>query len=284
MAFPLPTPLLLTSIGLLAVDIALRPWRPWKQHGWASAAYLTLAWAPLFALPFMPPWMVALAIGLIALACHASFSRLVGLTDAPRFFWSSLLCTAAFFVVARLHWYGLFQAMPAFAIAVVLGAAALRDDATAFLQKLCLAWVGMLVFGYLGAHGALFADLQTHTLEYGGGTWISFCILGCKFADLAWVVAQRLGGRSVPVQLLSWVGGGTLGGALLAAETPATLGQLALMGGLQGLTLGLAGRAFDLIVRDVAGELPDRPLKGTMLFGFSFALAVAYHFVRYVWS
>jgi hypothetical protein len=47
-----------------------------------------------------------------------------------------------------------------------------------------------------------------------------------------------------------------------------------------GLGVGAASRTYKLIVTDVLGEDPARPMKGTMLFGFAFALALAYHYVR----
>jgi hypothetical protein len=55
---------------------------------------------------------------------------------------------------------------------------------------------------------------------------------------------------------------------------------MALLGLIVGLALGAASRTYKLIVADVLGENPARPMKGTMLFGFAFALTLSYHYVR----
>src|SRR5205814_1408488 len=46
-------------------------------------------------------------------------------------------------------------------------------------------------------------------------------------------------------------------------------------GALPGLGLGVGSRAYNLIVADVTGQ-SDRQRKGTMLFGFGLAVAIAY--------
>jgi hypothetical protein len=78
--------------------------------------------------------------------------------------------------------------------------------------------------------------------------------------------------------------GGGIGGAVLHVAVPAafTTPRLALLGVIVGAAIGAASRAYKLIVADVVGEDPARPMKGTMLFGFAFALALAYHYVRYL--
>ena len=53
-------------------------------------------------------------------------------------------------------------------------------------------------------------------------------------------------------------------------------------GAIVGVGVGAAARAYGHIVADVVGEPEDRPLKGAMVFSAAFAVALAYHFLRYV--
>lgn len=280
----MPTPLLAAIAVLFLLDVAVRPWRPAREHAVGNAVYLLLAYVPMVVLPYLGAWGVTAVVGAIALLSHLNYSRMVGLTGEPRFFLSSLLATAAFFVVARVHWYGLFQAMPAFAICAVLAAGVVRHDPQAFLQRLCLSWVGMLVYGYLAAHAALFPDLATHPLALSGGLWVSVVLFMAKAADLPWALARRLTATNAAIQLVVSPLGGLAGGAVAALILGGDRVQFAVLGLLVGAGLGVASRAFAMIATDVLGEAPDRPLKGSALFGIAFALAIAYHDVRYLWT
>src|SRR6185295_7031457 len=119
---------------------------------------LAIAYVPILLLPVSSPLAITIAAAVTGLLGLVSFARMVGLTDHPRFFVPTLLCSLAFFVAAKLNWYGLFQAMPVFAIFFVAAVGAVRAKAHAFLQKLCLSWLGLLVYGYLFAHSAIFTD------------------------------------------------------------------------------------------------------------------------------
>jgi hypothetical protein len=280
----IPLPLLYTAIGLFVVDAALRPWKPVREEALGNALYLLLAYVPMLLFPELGPWELTAVLAALALFTFFNYARMVGLTSETRYFFAAALSTLAFYGVARVHWYNLFQAMPAFTVFGVVVAAALRHDPSAFLQKLCLAWLGMLVFGYLGAHGALFPDLVTHPIALGGGLGVAVVILLSKCADICWVLARKLRPQSAWLQI--WVSplGGALGGAWLGHLFGLEQARLTLLGAIIGLALGVASRAYQLIVVDVTGAPPSRPLKGTMLFGFSFALALAYHYIRFFWT
>jgi hypothetical protein len=278
----MPTSLDLAVGVLFLLDVAVRPWSRARAGG--NALYLALAYVPMLLLPHLGPWGVTGLVGGLALFSQWNYARMVGLTGELRFFVASMLGTAAFYVVARVHWYGLFQAMPAFAVCAVAAAGALRHEPQAFLQRLCLAWLGLLVYGYLGAHAALFPDLSTHPLALSGGLWVALVLFMAKCADLPWALARRLAPKRPWLQLVLSPLGGAAGGIVAALILPADHLQFTLLGGLIGAGLGFGSRAFALIATDVLGEAPDRPLKGTALFGVAFALALAYHDVRYLWT
>ncbi len=165
----------------------------------------------------------------------------------------------------------------------------MRAEAHTFLQRVSLSWLGLLVYGYLFAHAAVFTDTDLAALP-PAPWWIAVILLCAKLADVGWEAARRLGVRSEDLQMPICAFAGALGGggvqlALSAAgkgALPEGASGLHLVGlGLVvGLGLGAASRTYKLIVTDVLGEDPARPMKGTMLFGFAFALAIGYYYVR----
>lgn len=277
----MPRPFHLVVAALLLADAALSRWN--KPHALRSALALVLAYGPILLLPALSPLAITLLAAALGTAGLFSFARLCGLTGHPRFFALTLLSSLSFFVAARVHWYGLFQAMPVFAMFLVAGAGTVRGQAPAFLQKMCLSWLGLIVYGYLFAHAALFTDTDLGRLP-PAPQWIVLLLVLAKAGDVTWEAAQRLGMKGGDLQIPITALGGALGGAAahLAVPEALTSPQLALLGGIVGMALGAASRTYKLIVADVLGEDPARPMKGTMLFGFAFALALGYHYVRYL--
>jgi predicted CDP-diglyceride synthetase/phosphatidate cytidylyltransferase len=273
----------LLAAALLAADAGLSRWRPARPHARRSAAALVIAYAPMLVVPALSPLAITLLSAAIGVVSLVSFARMVGLTRHPRFFVLALLSSLSFYVAARAHWYGLFQAMPVFAMFVVAGAGAVRAEPGGFLQRMCLSWLGLIVYGYLLAHAALFTDTDLGRLP-GAAVWLSVILFCAKASDVLWEAARRLGVKGEELQLAVSPAGGALGGAAVYHALPGafTLAETALLGLVVGLGVGAASRTYKLIVTDVLGEDPARPMKGTMLFGFAFALALAYHLVRYL--
>jgi predicted CDP-diglyceride synthetase/phosphatidate cytidylyltransferase len=273
------------AFALFAADAAVRPWRS-RDHGARQTAfYLALTYAAIALAALAPAPLVTVAAALTGLAGFTSYARMVGLTQAPRFFVVGGVATLAFYVGAGVHWYGLFQAMPVYAISLVAAAGAVGNDPKAFLQKMCLAWLGLLVFGYLLAHAALFLDTDFHT-DLPGGAWLAIALGLAKAGDVARLAALRLAPRSGE-RGLPWAAspfGGAVAGLCAHAVVPAamTAPVLAACGAIAGLGVAVAARAYRHILADVVGDAGDRPLKGAMVFTTAFAIALAYHFLRYV--
>lgn len=276
----MPMPWLVVAAVVLACDAALRPWGKRAAH---SAVYLLLAYGPLLVVPSLGKRSIAALAAVIALVALWSFGRMVGLTQDLRFFVPTLLVAAAFHLVALFGWYGLFQAMPVFAIFSIIGAATMKGDPRAFLQKMCLSWLSLLVWGYLWGHAAVYVRTDFGRLG-DGGFWIATTILLAKCGDVAWVATHRLKRHRETWQPVVPALGSTIGAAILFASAPSllTLGQHIALGAFVGAGLGFASRAYNLIVDDVLGERGPAPLKGTMMFGFAFSLALAYHWLRYL--
>jgi hypothetical protein len=151
---------------------------------------------------------------------------------------------------------------------------------------MCLSWLGLLVYGYLLAHAAVFTDTAATPLGSlpPAAQWIAVILLCAKLADVGWEAARRLGVKDEDFQIVISAASGALGGALVHAALPAAMPapRFAVLGLVVGLGIGAASRVYKVIVTDVLGEDPARPMKGTMLFGFAFALALGYHYIRYV--
>jgi hypothetical protein len=279
----MPRVFYLLALALLAADAALSRWRPARPHARRSAMALVIAYLPMLVLPSLSPLAITLVAATLGALALFSFARMVGLTRPPRFFPLTLLSTMSFYVAAHAHWHGLFQAMPVFAMFLVAGAATVRAEPGAFLQKMCLSWVGLIVYGYLLAHAALFTETDLGRLP-PAAMWLSVILFIAKTGDVVWEASRRLGVQGEEAQFTVTAAGGALGGAIarLALPDALTLPQMALLGLIVGLGLGAASRTYKLIVTDVLGEDPARPMKGTMFFGFAFALALAYHYLLYV--
>jgi hypothetical protein len=279
----MPDVFYLLAGALLAADAALSRWRPAQPHARRSAAALVLAYAPMLALPALSALAITVMAATLGVVSLVSFARMVGLTRHPRAFGLTVVSSLSFYVAARAHWYGLFQAMPVFAMFLVAGAGTVRAEPGAFLQKMCLSWLGLIVYGYLLAHAALFTDTDLGRLP-PAAVWLSVILFCAKASDVVWEASRRLGVKSEDAQIVVCSAGGALGGAAAHLALPGALTppQMALLGGIVGLGVGAASRTYKLIVTDVLGEDPARPMKGTMLFGFAFALALAYHYVRYL--
>jgi len=270
---------------LLVADVLARPWSAWKRRGGYYAAYLLMPYLPLFVAPFLPDRWIALAFGAVALGALVSFSNMVGLTGYPRAFVPTAMVTVAFFVAALVHWYGLFQAMPVFALSVLLAVFAPGARPQGFLQRLCLSWVSCLVYGYLWAHSLLFLDTDLRGLA-DGKSWDLLALLCAKAGDTVWaLVRDRLGRRTRLLQALSTVPGSMAGGVVaswLYLPGGAQRWEMVLFGAVVGAGLVVGSWGHEMIATDVLEREQRAPLKSTMLFAFGFSLALGYHLIRYL--
>jgi hypothetical protein len=275
----MPVSLSIAAALLVVLDAALRQWRPWRSRAGHNLVYLGVAWLPFFALPHVRPLAAMIAAALIALGCLIDFARMVGLSVHRRFFVPALVMAAAAFPLAAAKLGGEFSALPVLALLALLAAAGASKDPQGFLQKLCLAWLSVLVYGYLYAHAVLLlANPVSARWGLGGPSFLAIVILLAKCADIAWVGGRLALGRE-RLQLLASPLGGMLGGLAVAALMPALpRGLMVVLGLGVGIGIGFGSRAYNLIVADVTGE-QERQRKGTMLFGFGLALALAHWIV-----
>jgi hypothetical protein len=271
----LPPSIWLLAGVLLLLDAAVRVWRPLRARATSNLIYLTLAWGPFLVLPHIGPRAAMLLAATAGLASLVNFARMVGLTSYQRFFVPALLMAAACFPLAAARLDGPFSALPVIALLGVMAVGVASTGTEGFLQKLCLSWLSVLVYGYLYGHAVLLVDHAPRwSLGLDGPSRLALVILLAKCADITWVVGRRLLKRE-RLQLLASPIGGLLGGLLVGALAALPRVPLLLLGLGVGVGLGFGSRAYNLIVADVTGQR-EHQLKGTMLFGFGLAVAIAY--------
>lgn len=269
----MPTPLLVAAAILAALDTSLRPWKPFRASLPTNVLFLAIAWVPVFVLPHATPFIVALWAVTVCVLSFIDFARMVGLSIHGRYVLPALALICACFPLASSYDSAALAAIPVVALLVFVTLGAATRTQQAFLQKLCLAWLGVLVYGYLYAHAVLVVHAPWPVLP--GTTMLALLILLAKFANVAWLAARRASGLT-RIMLIAAPAGGALGGVLVPALWPAAaLPALPAVGLTMGLGLAAGCRAHTMIVADVTGE-PEVQRKGTMLFGFGIAMAVGY--------
>jgi hypothetical protein len=270
-----PTRLLVAAAILAVVDASLRVWRPARTAVATNLMFLAIAWVPFFVLPHVGLVVVALWAVTVGALSFVDYARMVGLSIHGRYMLPALALIVACFPLAAVGHGRMLAAVPVLAVLVFVTTGALGRAHETFLQKLCLAWLGVLVYGYLYAHAVLFVDTPWPASVPRGTTMLALVILLAKFANVAWLAARRASGRT-RIMLVAAPIGGAVGGALVPALWPALMiPALPAVGLAVGLALGAACRAHTLIVADVTGA-PEQQRKGTMLFGFCISLAVGY--------
>ncbi len=271
----MPTRLLVAAAILAVIDASLRVWRPARTAVATNLMFLAIAWVPFFVLPHVGIVIVAVWAVTVGGLSFVDYARMVGLSIHGRYVLPALALIVACFPLAAVGHGAMLAAVPVLAVLVFVTTGALGRAHETFLQKLCLAWLGVLVYGYLYAHAVLFVDAAWPASLPRGTTMLAIVILLAKFANVAWLAARRASGRT-RIMLVAAPIGGAVGGALVPALWPAlAIPALPAVGLAIGLALGAGCRAHTLIVADVTGA-PEQQRKGTMLFGFCISLAVGY--------
>lgn len=275
----MPTGVLIAAAILAVFDAALRPWRPFPGSVPTNAFFLAIAWVPFFVLPHAGPGVVIAWAAAVGVLSFIDFARMVGLSIHGWFSGPALVLIGVCFPLAGAQQGGMLAAVPVIALLVFVTMGAATRAPQAFLQKLCLAWLAVIVYGYLYSHAVLFVHSTWAGLP--GTTTLALVILIAKFANVAWLAARRASGRARIMLIIAPLGGAMAGIVIppLWPALPISAGALTAVGVVSGLGLAAGCRAHTLIVADVTGE-PEIQRKGTMLFGFGIALALAFWTLR----
>ncbi|HPU55854.1 MAG TPA: phosphatidate cytidylyltransferase, partial [Verrucomicrobiota bacterium] len=153
-------------------------------------------------------------------------------------------------------WYGLFVALPVFAVALILLIPIARNRVQGQLQGVALAIVGFIYMGWMFGHLAFMAN-ATHAYGY-----LLYVIFATEINDVAAFTCGRLFGRRPFRSNISpkktW--GGTLGALAVSLILPWLLrfsfphfGAKQLL--LTGLIVGIGGQLGDLVISVIKRDI-----------------------------
>jgi phosphatidate cytidylyltransferase len=291
-AFGLVVVALLSGMGLIlgvlrrlprTADAARAPWV-------AYCSWLVMAPAVLLALGLGPAVFIV-CMGVLSICFVKEFARATGLYEDWWFMGVVYAGVVAFFSLALSHWYGLFMAMPVFAIAAIQILPVVRNRYQGMLQKVALSTVALLYLGWFPAH---LAYLANHPQRYA---YILFLVLGTEWNDASAFLTGKLFGRHPLVSRISpkKTIEGSLG-ALLCTALYVWLvrhwlpGFTPLMLALSVLILWLGGSVGDLVISVVKRDVGVKDM-GTLIPGHGglldrfdsllFTAPVFFHMLRY---
>lgn len=259
--------LVLLILGpVLKRDIA-GVWRTYR--GWLVMAPLVLGVLWLGRIP------TVLGLGLLSLAAFKEYARATGLYKD---WWYTVSVyvgiTALVVVMIVAHprtgasgWYGMFMAMPVYAIALLLTVPVLRNKTQGHLQRVSLAIVGFVYLGWMFGH----LGFLTNSKSFYG--YVLYLIFAVELNDVAAFTFGKLFGKH---KLRSEVSPNkTIEGSLGALATALALPWLLRFSFphfgwpelvLTGLIVGIGGQLGDLTISFIKRDIGVKDM-GTLIPG-----------------
>ncbi|NIL94290.1 MAG: phosphatidate cytidylyltransferase [Woeseiaceae bacterium] len=164
----------------------------WKTYrGWLIMVPVVLGTILLGRTAFI------VGVALLAIVGFKEYARATGLYED---WWMTglvylgivLLAVATHVQDPRLHvdgWYGLFMALPAYVIGAILLVPIFRNESKGQLQRIALAIVGFMYFGWMFSHLGFLANAQ---YAYG---YILYLLFAVELNDIAAFTCGKLFGR-----------------------------------------------------------------------------------------
>ena len=134
---------------------------------------------------------------ILSIACVKEFTRATGLYEDWGFIIAIYAGLIGLYTAAFVKWYGLFVAMPVYAIVVILMIPARRNDYKHMIQKIGLSTIALIYLGWFPAHLA-FLSYHTYGLAY-----LLFLIIGTELNDAAAYTTGKIFGKNPLVSNIS---------------------------------------------------------------------------------
>lgn len=259
----------------------------------------TAAWAlmaPVVILPLaLGKLTTVLLFTVLGLLCYREFARATGLFREKRMSALVAIGIILFNLAALDHWWGLFTALPALAMVVLLVAAILQDRPKGYLQRVGLSILGVLLFGYCLSHLSYFAN------EPGYRAPVMALVLVVAFNDVfAFCVGKTIGGPklapntspgktvsgAVGAIVLTTLFGGVLAHTVIAGPIAEwhhafTMAFLVSIAGILGdLTISSVKR--DVGVKDMGAVIPGHGGVLDRCNSLLLAAPVLFHYIGYI--
>ena len=134
---------------------------------------------------------------ILSIACVKEFTRATGLYEDWGFIIAVYAGMIGLYASAFIQWYGLFVAMPVYAIVVILMIPARRNDYKHMIQKIGLSTIALIYLGWFPAH---LAFLSHHPQ---GLAYLLFLIIGTELNDAAAYATGKIFGKNPLVSNIS---------------------------------------------------------------------------------
>lgn len=213
---------------------------------------------------FLGRTALIIGVALLAIVGFKEYARATGLYEDWRmtglvYLGIVLLGVASWVTDPRLDrdgWYGLFMAMPAYAIGAILLVPIFRNQARGQLQRIALAIVGFMYFGWMFSHLGYLANT---TYAYG---YILYLVLAVEINDIAAFTCGKLFGKHKLRENISpnKTIEGSVGAILVSLALPWALWfsfphfqawELVVV----GLVVGVGGQLGDLVISYIKRDI-----------------------------
>ncbi|MFN0054305.1 MAG: phosphatidate cytidylyltransferase [Planctomycetales bacterium] len=296
----------ITAIGLLSVAglaIAILKWglRKNVDHAWQSYRGWLIMVPVIIGAIFLGREATIIGLTVLSIFATKEFARATGLYQDWLMTGVVYLGIITVGVVSLMHdpfhpetkgWYGLFIACPVYIVAAILLMPILRNQSQGQLQKIALAIVAFVYFGWMFGHLAYLANAQ-HAYSY-----LLYLLFAVELNDVAAFTCGKLFGRHPLRSNISpkktWEG--SLGALAVSLLLPWLLWftfphftgwQLVIIGLIVGIGGQLGDLAISVIKRDVGikdmgalipghGGLLDR------IDSLIYVAPIFFHFVRWL--
>ena len=255
-----------TLLVIAGLSLATLRWgfRKNVEHAWRSYRGWLIMVPLLFGVLALGRVATVIFFTILALSAFKEFARATGLYKDWSMSLAVSLAIVAVGIVALVRdprqglpgWYGLFMALPVYAIAVILVIPILRNRVRGQLQAMALAVVGFIYFGWMFGHLAFLANAR---FAYA---YLLFILLAVEINDVAAFTFGRLFGRHALRSNISpgktWEG--AVGALLVSMGLPWLLRFTfphftAWDCLLTGLTVGVGGQLGDLAVSTIKRDI-----------------------------
>jgi len=195
------TYLVITLLGgagtILAFCFLFKRTRPFARSSWkAYRSWLIMVPIGLLVIGIGGKLFIG-ALFLLSIFCIKEFTRATGLYEDWRFIAVIYLGCLALYLTVWIRSYGLFVAMPAYIIAVILMIPPLCNQYKNMIQKIGLSAISVI---YLSFFPAQLAFLAHHPSSFA---YLAFYFIGIELNDISAYICGKLFGKHLLVSKIS---------------------------------------------------------------------------------